>query len=371
MGLQGGQFSWRRRQAREIDRDDLIIDVIVQPHVEAVDGEIARLATIPFVANVQLFGPPWLEPGIAAVRRPRVDRDPGSARRKILSRWSWADAAAEVGNQVGAHVVHARPRHHPGQGKANAVMLGQVVVKVQARKHIRVGRAFLDRKQLDRRNARVDAKSGWTLLLPDHLDPEIPVEVARIDGRLRFERQDIFLDIPRFVEVVRILQLDDVVIVAAVHQIEDLDTQNIHVAGESQRRRACQEFRSDQALQPAVLQKQVELFDGLVFMAMSVIEARLDTAKDIAEPGIPKILLQGQIAGSQRFLDTRRLDVPFGTVTTPGWTVAKRNLARIGIIQPEVRILKKAVARNHTIVAVENAPVLEDVVGAGRLGIKT
>ncbi len=54
-------------------------------------------------------------------------------------------------------------------------------------------------------------------------------------------------------------------------------------------------------------------------MAMGIIEARFYAAEDVAEAGRPlEIVLQGQIAGSQRFLDSRRLDVPFRTVATPG-----------------------------------------------------
>ena len=82
------QFRRRRRQAREVDGEGLRIDVIVQPHVETVDRKIARLAAIPFVADVQFLGAPRLKLGIAAARRPWVDRNARPARlQRRLAFW--------------------------------------------------------------------------------------------------------------------------------------------------------------------------------------------------------------------------------------------------------------------------------------------
>ena len=80
IGLERIQINRRRRYAREVSRDSLRIDVVIQPHVETVDGKIARLAAIPFVADVQLLGAPRLKLGIASLRRPGVNHHTRPAR---------------------------------------------------------------------------------------------------------------------------------------------------------------------------------------------------------------------------------------------------------------------------------------------------
>ena len=114
------QIRRRLRYAREVDWDELIIDKVVQPHVETVEGNIGRLSAVPFVTDVQFLGDPRLELGIATAGRPRENRHTRPARHlKLLP----AVAPVKGRNQVGAHVVHARPRHHLGESQANAVVV--------------------------------------------------------------------------------------------------------------------------------------------------------------------------------------------------------------------------------------------------------
>ena len=55
------------------------------------------------------------------------------------------------------------------------------------------------------------------------------------------------------------LQLDDVVVIAAVDQVRDVDAEDVHIAGEAQRCRIRQVLRIDQHLLTVVLEEQVEL----------------------------------------------------------------------------------------------------------------
>ena len=114
-------------------------------------------------------------------------------------------------------------------------------------------------------------------------------------------------------------------------------------------------MRIDQRLQTIVLQKQVELRDRLVLVAVRVVQARFDTAEEVADAGALKILPQRQIAGRQGLLDVRRFDMTFGTISAPTTAVAQRNLAGVCIIEPETRHLQEVISGNDAIEAIEVA----------------
>src|SRR6476659_10152823 len=92
-----------------------------------------------------------------------------------------------------------------------------------------------------------------------------------------------------------------------------------------------------------------------MFMPMRKVEARFDAAEEIADAGAFQVLPEGQIAGRQGFLDVRRFDMPFGTVSAPAAAVAKRNLAGVCVIEAETRHLQEVVSGNDTIGAIEDA----------------
>ena len=186
------------------------------------------------------------------------------------------------------------------------------------------------------------------LLLSDHLHADVAVEVNVIDVGLRLERGDIFLDVPRLVEVVGVLQLHDVIVI--IEGLRDFDAEHVTKAAIAQIRWIGQILRIDQNLLATVLEEQVELGDGLVLVAMGVVDASFDAAEEAAAA---EILPQGQIARGQGLLDVRRLFEAVMTPAAPRRAVAERHLIGVGVIQAESGEFREIGLGNLEIVAVE------------------
>ena len=156
------------------------------------------------------------------------------------------------------------------------------------------------------------------LLLPDHLHADIAVQVAGIDIRLRLERQDVFLDVPRLVEMVRVLRAGrcrnncrcspgraTLTPSTSMSPAKPNDVGSVRNCG------------STRTLQAIVLQEQVELGDRLVLVAVRVIHARLDAAEEVADTGTLKSCLRVRSPDASVSLMCGDFMMPFGTVAAP------------------------------------------------------
>ncbi len=146
-----------------------------------------------------------------------------------------------------------------------------IVIGVQAGQEVPVAGALFHHLNRGWRIDEVDPRAGRLLLLVDDLEAHVAVEVARRELQANLERGDVFLDPPRLVEVVRILELDEVVI--AIEGARNIDAEHIAEPGEVERGRVDQIATVDKRLQTIVLQHQVPLVDALFLVAAGEVDA--------------------------------------------------------------------------------------------------
>ena len=262
---------------------------------------------------------------------------------------------------VGAHVVHARPRHDLGRSKAQAVPAAQIVVEIQAGQEVGVALLNRNRTDRDRGDRSVDPQARRGLLLVDHLKPDVAVQIAGIDRRLGTEGQDVFLDLPRLVVVVGIQQRG--LGVAAEHRGQ-IPGQHIAEADEVERGRRNDRTRGNRDLRAAVLEIEIDLVDGLALVAMGIVHAQLDLGNE----AFTHVVGQTEIGGGDLFLDVRRLHQAIVAPAAPRRTIAQRNLAGIGVVEAPVAVGGEAFERDREVILIHR-PGLEGADAVSRVGL--
>ncbi len=197
------------------------------------------------------------------------------------------DAAVEARRQIGAHLVHARPRENLRRGKAQTMAAAEIVVSVQAGQDIPIAVALRDR--IDRRRSvdEVDPLTGGRLLLMHRLNADVAVQIAESELRPRLQGQNVFLDLPRLVEVVGVLEHDEVVV--AVERLIQVDAENAAEARKIERSSDRTSASSiDERLQAPVLEHQIPFVDALLLVATSEVGADVDLLDEAADRLVAK-----------------------------------------------------------------------------------
>src|SRR3954447_16819257 len=103
---------------------------------------------------------------------------------------------------------------------------------------------------------------------------------------------------------------------------------------------------------------------------MGIIQACFDAADEIADAGTLEILPERQITRCQSFLDVRRFNMTFGTISAPATAVAKRDLVSVGIVEAKISRLEEIIGGNHTVEAIrDECQKRADAITAEKLGV--
>ncbi len=161
------------------------------------------------------------------------------------------------------------------------------------------------------------------------------------------EGQQVFVDVPRLVIVVHVLQHRLVVI--GVERGRQVESDDIAEADEVERGRRNQELRADQHLCPAVLEVEVDFIDRLVLRTVGEVDPQVDLADERAV----EVLREAQIDRGDVFLDMRRLHQPVMAPAAPRSAIAQRDLVGVGVVEPPVAIGREPFERDREIVVVQ------------------